>query len=311
MFLLLFTRKVRRKIWILSPLYKWLLKRYRSASGPVKARLHGFDVIVNPGNTYPFLIQDEPLFNAPLVELVHQTWRAKGKPVRMIDIGAACGDSVLLIKSKCPGQVSEFLCIEGDEEFFGILSQNMAQFSDVRIEKALLSDMPVRIRSLVKHHQGSATAKGDHFVQAVTLDSLSEKLGGPFDILKIDVDGFDGKVIGGARHLLETQKPAVIFEWHPKLIEGCGTELTQAFDVLQSCGYSRFLWFCNHGKFSHFTGQLSSEVLKKASDYLLRVNSRSDEHFDIIALHDTFCIDEIELAATELFQKKKKRWNLW
>jgi FkbM family methyltransferase len=304
--MLLWLRKPRRqRNPVLRPFYKILLNHYCYSKSPIKAKLHGFELLLNPGNTYPFIIQDAPLFNAPLVELVYQMWKAKGSPVRLVDVGAACGDSVLLIKEKCPKQVGEFVCVEGDAEFFQILSQNMAQFDNVRLEQALLSDKPDSIHSLIKHHQGSATAQGEGRVPAVPLDQLSEKWQGAIDILKTDVDGFDGKVLAGAKTTLLKHRPAVIFEWHPKLTVGCGNDPSQAFEVLQSCGYNRFLWFNNNGTFSHFSESVPVAMLKKNCDYLLGINSRGDEHFDVIALNDNTQIDDVALAMTKYYRQQQ------
>ncbi len=280
-------------------IYEYLLHRYEGAKKPVPAKVHGFDVLLNPGNTYPFFIQDAPLFNAPLVELVHQAFSTKEAPVRFVDIGAAMGDTVLLLKQKCPDQVKEFVCIEGDGEFFSLLSHNMAQFDNVQVVQTALSRKAMQIHSLVKHHQGTATAIGDQWISAIALDDTAEVRNGSIDVLKIDVDGFDGAVLGGARKILISDHPAVIFEWHPKLVLATGNDPQETFSVLADCGYKRYLWFNNVGTFSHFSTGETPELLMKAADYLLRVNHRADEHFDVVALPDSSRIDDVALAALE------------
>ena len=245
------------------------------------------------------MIQDCPLFNLPLAELVFQAFTAKGSPLRVVDVGAATGDSVFLIKQKCPDQVEEFICIDGDAEFFGLLSQNMAQFSNVRLVQAVLSREPTQVRSFVKHHSGTAAAIGEDFITAIPLDEIKEVRQGKVDVLKIDVDGFDGAVLAGAKTVLATDRPAVFFEWHPMLLRATGNDLIEGFSVLAEHGYRRYAWFTNEGNFSHFSDVVSLETLKKTSDYLLSVNGRADEHFDVIALPDQSEIDEVTLAAME------------
>jgi FkbM family methyltransferase len=150
--------------------------------------------------------------------------------------------------------VAQFTCIEGDGEFFSLLVNNMRQFTDVEIVNCLLAREERRIRSLVKHHRGTAAAIGSAYVLAVPLDSLCTKKSWNFDIVKVDVDGFDGEVLGGACKLLREQKPTVIFEWHPKLIDRTGNDPLFHFTTLSDCGYNQYLWFDNRGTFSHFTG---------------------------------------------------------
>jgi FkbM family methyltransferase len=281
-------------------LFGHLLRRYETATQPIPAKVHGYNVLLNPGNNYPFIIQDAPFFNAPLVELVFQAYSAKGGSVRFVDVGAATGDTVLLIKQRCPKMINEFICIEGDDEFHQLLAHNMKQFEDVRIEKVILSREPTKIRALVKHHRGSATSIGDTFVPALPLDDvIGAARYEPIDILKIDVDGFDGAVLSGAKSILVKDRPAVIFEWHPKLVTAAGNQPAEAFSVLDSCGYKRFLWFNNVGTFNHFSNGTFPDVIKKAADYLLKVNHRADEHFDVIALPESSGIDEISLAAMD------------
>ena len=156
------------------------------AGKPARTKLHGYPALLNPGNRYPFIVQDTRYFNAPLIELVNQVHRAKGSAVTLVDVGASVGDSVFLLKRNCPGQVARFLCVEGDPEFCTLLRANMAQFRDVRLIETLLARQPSRIRSLVKHHQGTAASLGNEFLAATNLDSIAEIRDQRVDVVKID-----------------------------------------------------------------------------------------------------------------------------
>src|SRR5262249_32276401 len=72
-----------------------------SARGTTTVRLHGVDVAVNVGHPYPAFARRWPTYNAPLVELVHQTARARGRAVTLVDVGASIGDTVLLVRERC------------------------------------------------------------------------------------------------------------------------------------------------------------------------------------------------------------------
>jgi len=146
---------------------------------------------------------------------------------------------------------------------------------------------------------GTATATGESQVDASSLDSIPAIQAAHIDLLKVDVDGFDGEVLAGAAQLLQRCQPAVIFEWHPKLAMDAGNNPFVAFKVLADSGYQRYLWFTNSGPFSHFTGVCSHDVLEHQRDYLLAIHARSGEHFDIVALPKHSQLDEIELAALE------------
>jgi FkbM family methyltransferase len=283
--------------------YKWfypcIRDFYNAGKEPVSIRLHGFEVVVNPGNTYPSIAYQIPLFNAPLVQLVHLSHAATGRRIKLVDVGAATGDTILLIEQRCPGKVEKYVCIEGDPEFSALLRENMRQFPKVKIIQSLLASERRKIRSLEKHHLGTAAATGGSFVDAVPLDDFFGEQDERVDVLKIDVDGYDGEVLQGAKKLLRTFQPWVIFEWHPVLAEKTGQGTYDAFEALIACGYRRFLWFNNVGTFSHFTDAPTRNHVTRLKDYLVAVNHRADEHFDVIALPDSAPPVETDLAGLE------------
>jgi len=289
---------------LLRRIYWALFALWESDGPPVRTTLHGFSVLLNRGNTYPFLLRGCPHFNAPLVELVHQVFEVTNSALTLVDVGAATGDTVLLIKQRCPGNVRRFICIEGEREFAILLRNNMRQFDNVDVIHTLLAAESTMVRSLVKHHRGSATAIGANMLNAASFDSLEYFHDVYIDILKIDVDGFDGEVITGAKNTLRRCRPAVIFEWHPALILGAGNDPCQAFEALADCGYKRYLWFKNTGTFSHFSGLCSRDVLDKHVRHLVDVHARTGEHFDIVALHSESKVSELSLAALNYFSSE-------
>lgn len=260
------------------------------------ARVHGFDVVLNEGDTYPAIVAAFPFFNAPLVELIEQMRLFRERPLVVVDVGAAIGDTVLLLQQRCSGAVEKFICVEGNSEFLELLRANVSRFDNVQIVAQLLARERRSIPSLVQHHPGSAAASGDTSVEAIPLDEIAALDSVSIDVLKVDVDGSDGEVLAGAWELLNRCKPAVIFEWHPKLIEQTGSDCHAAFIALTGCGYDRFLWFTNTGLFNHFEEGFSPVVVSKLASYLLAVNHRADEHFDVIALHPSHAFSELDLA---------------
>jgi FkbM family methyltransferase len=288
---------------ILRQMYAYFYGVWSSEGLPVRTKIHGYSALLNRGNTYPFILHDHPLFNAPLVELVHEVAAAKGSALTFLDVGAATGDTVFLIKERCPGSVKQFVCIEGDQEFYGLLSRNMSQFNDVKIVRTLLAREDKEIKSLVKHHKGSATCTGEETASAVSLDSVAAVKEARIDILKVDVDGYDGEVITGAQETLMRCQPAVIFEWHPQLIKNAGNDPFAAFELLAKCGYDRLVWYHNNGAFSHFSECAAGPDVKKLNEYLLETNSRADDHFDVVALPKSMKIDGIKMASLMYVRK--------
>jgi FkbM family methyltransferase len=265
-------------------------------SGPVKTKIHDRRVILNFGHTYPVYSRRLSTLNNPLVQLVHQVHATKGSPISFVDVGANIGDSIVLLDSNCPGALGETHCIEGDPGFFGYLKNNLRSRENTRLYLNLLSSAEGSEKGLVRR-LGTASAEGADDVASVPLDSLllmpeTQSV----DVLKSDVDGFDGKVLQGAVGVLRRFRPAVIFEWHPILYERTGNDWRVPFEVLGQCGYTKFAWFTKMGAFSHFTGSADWAGFSMLADLCLRSGTFVDWHYDIIALHDEAPIAPIELA---------------
>jgi FkbM family methyltransferase len=272
---------------------------WRRLSGPVYISIHGHDVVVNAGYSYPAFSRRWPTYNDPLVEVVHQAGVAKGAPVTLVDVGAAVGDTVLLVLERCPGAIQSVHCVEGDAEFFGYLSANMSDIPQARVHRALLSDVAGDAPSLVRTHKGTASAQGRERLPAVTLDCVLEDAGSPaVDVLKIDTDGFDGKVLAGAARMLERSRPAVIFEWHPILYRMTGQDRHRPFEVLADAGYRWLVWFDKYGVFSHVDdGYRPSEVDIVADLCLSGRAPGPDWHYDVVALPEGSPIEPGGMAA--------------
>ena len=272
---------------------------WRRLSGPVHTTIHGRHVIVNAGYSYPAFYRRWPTYNDPLVELVYQANVAKGSPVTLVDVGAAVGDTALLVMERCPGKVGLVHCVEGDAEFFGYLQRNLSGLPSVRLHQALLSDVDGDIAGLVRVHKGTASAQGAEPAAATTLDSVLAADGGPpVDVLKIDTDGFDGKILAGARLLLARDQPAVIFEWAPRVYDATGQDRYRPFEVVADAGYRWLVWFDKYGKFSHVDDGHRRGPVEVLAE--LCVSDRApgpDWHYDVVALPEGSTIEPTEMAA--------------
>jgi FkbM family methyltransferase len=267
------------------------------AGGETHVRIHGREVEVTVGYAYPAFLRRWPNYNRPLVELVRRVAIAKGRPITFVDVGAAVGDTVLLVAERCPGVLGTLHCVEGDRQFVRMLRHNLKGVEGVQVHNALVSDADGPIAELVRTHPGTASAQGSNVAEAVTLDRLLSSAGGrPIDVLKSDVDGLDGRVLAGARELLRSDQPAVIFEWHPLLYARTGNPWRAPFDLLRSLGYVNFLWFNKFGEFSHSSDGNPANGMADLADACLGGNGpHPDWHFDVVAF-----VAGLEVDATKL-----------
>ena len=253
------------------------------AKAPLSIVLHGYPSVINPGNPYPFVMAEFLGFNRPLRELLLKLHGRMGRPLNVVDVGASIGNSALLLMSLGEEKIARLDCVEGTEDFFALLTRNTSRFPGVVRHRAMVMRSEGVARSLVHHHPGTAGASGAAMTSATTLDQLLMPLVQKVDLLKIDIDGSDGEALAGAKALLKRDNPAVIFEWHPFLVQEAGNPPFAAFETLQEQGYKTFLFFSNSGEFSHFSSATPSE-LEAWRSYLVALHPYGDPHFDVIAL---------------------------
>ena len=275
--------------------FAWCQRRVRK---PISVRIHGYRAQIPFGYTYLLTSRRYPTFNNPLVEIVYQSYTEKAEPISIIDVGAALGDTPMLLYANCPGMIKQCLCVDGDDEFFPLLERNIRQFPGAVSWRALLSDSHEAVRELVRIHLGTASAVGTSTRVPVTLDDVVRESGfESVDVLKIDVDGFDGRVLGGAKEVLTRRRPAVIFEWHPMLYRNAGNDWEAPFRLLWAAGYDRFVWYDKFGAFSHFTaGGLDAQRMTALLAQYCEQSGNDDWHFDVVALHADSKIDALRAA---------------
>jgi FkbM family methyltransferase len=256
----------------------------------VQTELHGQRAVVNFANPYPYSIRLYPNYNAPQVELVAMSADALGQTLTVIDVGAAIGDTALLLLQRCGSVIRALECVEGEPAFAAMLRQNLTD-SRSHIHEVVLSDRPGPVASLIRsQHEGTASAHGRQSVSATTLDVEFVDINP--DVVKVDTDGFDGTILAGAKELLERAHPAVMFEWHPLLCQTVGTDPQLAFEVLREAGYNRWVFFTKYGQFSHF----GDACLDQLERLCFTSQTLPDWHYDVVALSPSSKIDEVILA---------------
>ncbi len=266
-------------------------------SCPVRTRIHGYTVILNYGNTYPIYARRFTELNNPLIELVYQCYSFKKRPLTLIDVGASIGDTMLLLYRNCPGMINDFYCFDGDPEFYRYLKKNLEHLKEGKVLLSLLSSSEGYEKELVHVHRGTASAQGEHKVQSSTLDSVIREFNPQqIDVLKIDVDGFDGRVLRGSKNTIHRYHPAIIFEWHPILCRQTGNNWIDHFEALDELGYNKFIWFNKYGSFSHFMINVDKGSIDVIAALCLSNSAYHDLHYDIIALHRDNQISLVALA---------------
>ncbi|MDP1794667.1 MAG: FkbM family methyltransferase, partial [Acidimicrobiales bacterium] len=284
----------------------WAIAVRRFGNETLTVPVHGRSLRLNFGHPYPAFMRRYPGYNRPLVELVHRVFEAQGRPLVVVDVGASIGDTAALIDANCPGAVAAFHCIEADDAFFALLEENLGSERRAHLYRVMVSSDGATARSLVRVHAGTASSQGDEQVPTMRLDHLMSQAG-PIDVVKIDTDGFDGRVLAGSTELLKASSPAIQFEWHPDLYEQAGSDIQQPFVVLAGAGYQRFHWFDKYGRFEQTMTDPSPEMLV-AQRERCRDAAEPDWHYDVIAVPESVGVDEDGLVGLGFSRDMPSPW---
>jgi len=216
----------------------------------IEANIAGFKLSMDVEHSLPELMEEYPLYSTNIPSLAKAV-KGKYPDACLIDIGANIGDSIALTRSVVELPV---LAIEGSPYYFSFLTENVIQFPGV-ICVNLFLDEEVKLidaravkdgGSLQLHPENNANVK----VQVSTLDSLLDT--NPAfknaKFLKIDTDGFDFKVLRGARNLLRGSTPVLFIEYDASYLMNNGENAIVELFKLSAFGYDEALYYDNFGR---------------------------------------------------------------
>ncbi len=164
----------------------------------------------------------------------------------VVDIGANIG-VYTKIASDIVGPEGKVFAFEPEPENLIILKEKLTSLKNrnVTLVPKALTDKIGQERlyideiNLGNHSfSGKNILKGNGFVevQTITLDKYFTKKG-KVDLIKMDVQGAEGKIIKGARDLLIKHKPIIMIEFWPNGLINCGSNPLDLLICLQEFGF--------------------------------------------------------------------------
>jgi len=166
----------------------------------------------------------------------------------IVDVGANIGDGIALMRGS--GVSAPVLAIEGAEVWFDFLKSNTRTFPNVELENVFLGSLEEENHVALQVQDGtSKLIDGDSAIKITSLDTLMlHHKKHPVVLLKTDTDGFDAKVLFGAKALLTKQKPIVFAEVDDGLLREQGNSSQELIQYLAQCGYSSIAAWHNGGR---------------------------------------------------------------
>ena len=225
----------------LRPIYEWMLDT--STSG------RGFQRTVNQHETFFVHPRYRGLFPPTYEPAVADFLRARVKPGSVcFDVGAHVGVFALSL-ARWTGPSGRVVAFEPNPETRAVLWDHIrrnALESVVQVRSEAVSDQPGTATLHVAALEGTnrlgspnPAAGKDHravTVPVTTLDAFCAEHGVRPDWLLLDIEGFEGHALRGARTILA--RAEVVVELHPALWESAGTSRAAFSALLAELGYS-------------------------------------------------------------------------
>jgi FkbM family methyltransferase len=156
----------------------------------------------------------------------------------VLDVGANVGAvTVPLAKRGIHVVAYEALAANVEALRLAVEANHLGDF--VTVHHAACWDRPGKLKIGGHSAWGAVSDGGAEEVDAVTIDSDLPK-NAKISAVKIDVEGAELHVLKGMVHLLESQKPHVIFESNTEVMPAFGTSAAEIIDFLKTLGYHTY-----------------------------------------------------------------------
>jgi FkbM family methyltransferase len=169
----------------------------------------------------------------------HLLRRLVGTGSRVVDVGANIG-YYLLLWEECIGPAGHVECVEPDPSNLRdlTLTVELNGLTNVNVIAAAAGAYDGDARLQEGINATVVTYGGCVSVPMRKLDSL---IAGAVDLVKIDVEGYEGEVLAGAMALLSKERPTLFLELHPWLLSA-GHTVQSIWETLQGLYRRLEMW---------------------------------------------------------------------
>jgi FkbM family methyltransferase len=275
---------------VFTPLKLGLGLAQRLSRDPIVKLPVGDRALLMPwSHNLPLILKNNPLYETEIGRLASHLSKKDGE-VLMIDVGANIGDTIATLP---PLGRAKFLCIEGSQRYYGLLRRNYESDARVVLLFALMTDVISQANGArIKEVEGTAHVEMVEGSLAsapwLTLDEVVERYPAfaNANFIKVDVDGYDLRVLRGATALLERAKPCLHIEVGPQLWrEYGGCDVSDGLAFLSRFGYKEVLVYDNLGYFIARDSTQDPKFIGALADYAMRHPPWF--YLNLIAFHET------------------------
>lgn len=158
-------------------------------------------------------------------------WIHKGNTV--VDVGGFIGDHTEYYRQRV-GMTGKVYAFEPNKDAFDCLTYNMSQYNNVACLNVGASDKSENITLNHNINAGATFATQGGDIPCITIDSLNLQ---ECHFIKIDCEGFELKVLNGAKQTIETFNPAMLIEINRGALNRQGIDSDAVLTWLSDAGY--------------------------------------------------------------------------
>ena len=290
--------RVGRKVWSLPR--KALIKLFGDPACTMM--IHGRPLQMPLSHSLPIYLHDHRFYDR-LPQRLSRYVLSKADQVTLIDVGANIGDTIAGFYT---GPKDRFLAIEPDPNFRKYLVANWANNPNVTIISDLCSSESLQGTYRIEEKNGTAAlvpSSDGLAMQSRTLDDILQEhaFAQQANILKVDTDGHDFKVLAGAKCWIADKQPVVLFECAPFGNPHYVENVCSTLEGFQQARYSHCILYSNLGE---LFGKFSLSDLSPIKNLLYYQLLSDSLYYDVLLLKDPQ-LDEFLASELEFFGQHK------
>ena len=257
--------------------------------------VHGHPLQMRLSHSLPGYLQDFPCYDR-LPGRLSQFVKRKSNRLTVIDVGANIGDTIAAFYTEASDC---FLAIEPDPHFRKLLESNWGSNPNVTILSDLCSSESLQGTYKIEEKNGTASlvpSSDGLAMRSRTLDDIihEHSFAQSADILKVDTDGHDFKVLAGAKDFIARRRPIVLFECAPFKNRSYVQDVIRSLDDFRCAGYSCCVLYSNLGD---LIGRFSLSDLSPIKNLLFFQILTDSLYYDVLLMSpedlDLFYADEV------------------
>jgi FkbM family methyltransferase len=244
--------------------------------------IHGRNMQLPLSHSLPGYLADLPLYDR-LPRRLSQFVKRDSQSLTVIDVGANIGDTIAAFYTD---PRDRFLAIEPDPHFRKFLQANWGSNPNVTIISDLCSSESLQGTFRIQEKNGTASlvpSTDGLAMQSRTLDDIlvEHAFAQQADILKVDTDGHDFKVLAGARRLIQDRQPIVLFECAPFGNPNYPQDVLSTLSSFAQADYQDCLIYTNRGA---LIGNFSLGDLSSIENLLFYQCLTDSLYYDILVM---------------------------